>query len=86
MEEEEAELEKRLLRISEEIKKQEQCRKREEERSILLEKKRKKLQHWEMLRWIVTYIDKNTLRWAAQEQKKLKNVKRRKRKNRRCEE
>ena len=87
MEEEEAELERRLSKISEDLKRKEQeqerRRKKDEEKNNLLERKRKKLQHWEMLRWIVGYIDKNKQNW---EDKRIEEVEKREEEEKREQE
>ena len=63
IESEEQELEKRLEMIRKEVenykREQEERRRGEEEKERRLERGRKKAQHWEMLRWIVTYITNN---------------------------
>ena len=47
-------------------------KKKKDAKLAKLEKKRKLEKHWEMLKWITEYIDKNTPNWQEQDRKREK--------------
>ena len=74
----EEDLEKKLKRIEEEVSKyKEEMKTKETEektRRERLEKKKQKEKHWEMLRWVVNFIDENRNHWEGEKIRKRKDL------------
>ena len=60
-------IEKEVKKYKEELQKMQEQEKKKEDRMI---KKRRLEQHWEMLRWLVQFMDENENKWA--EMKKIR--------------
>ena len=54
-------IEKEVMKYKEELQKKQEEEKKKEDR---MTKKRKMEQHWEMLRWLVQFMDENKYKWA----------------------
>ena len=74
-------MERKIERIEKELADQEERRQREKDERIKkedrLKTKKRKEQHWEMLRWIVAYLEENKAGWeeTRRKRKKMKRTK-----------
>ena len=82
-----AKMEERLARIEKELIEEKRKRDREKEEKIVkmerIEKKRRKEKHWEMLRWLVAFLEENREGWDELRRRRVKEEEEKKRKRRR---
>ena len=73
-------IEKEVMKYKEELQKKQEEEKKKEDR---MTKKRKMEQHWEMLRWLVQFMDENKYKWAEMKKERAREEEeKRKRKKR----
>ena len=74
----EEELNRKLAKIEEKVRRYEEeiviAREAAKTRQEKLEKKRRKEKHWELLRWVVKFIEENTQQWEENKQKRKKHL------------
>ena len=69
--------EEKLKKIEREVEKYkvelENAKKEDAKRAAKLEKKKRKLAHWEMMKWVISFIEENKERWDRMKQKRRKD-------------